>query len=407
MITVLHCVESVQATDFFRGLADHHDRARIRMLIAAFGGRSRLHEDLEARGISVWSLETRGKLTWPRTVARLARLVRREQVDVLHLHLFEPTLLGILAGRLAGVRAIVNTRHHADLHEILKKPWHVRLDAWMARRADRVIAVSGQVKEVLTQVEGVPIGAVEVIHPGCDFVGQARSDQAACDAVRRVYGIAPEQLVIGMVARLHPIKGHRILFEALARLDTSVPSWKVLLMGQGSLRQELERQIRELGLESRVVFTGFVEAHQRAACYSVMDVLVHPSFEDAAPMPIIEAMAFGLPVIATPRGHVSSVIEHQRSGWIVPVGQPEPLAAALQKLLNDASLRQTLGAAARQRVASGFRWKDMTRAYEACYDRVLRVAASIETAGDVAASVHADRDASGRSSHTVPVETHS
>jgi len=403
---VMHCVTSVRATDFFRGLADHHDRRRIRMQIAALGGRSQLHEDLEPRGIPVWSLGCRSKADWPRTVLRLARLLRGERVDILHSHLFEPTLLGVAAARLAGVRTLVHTRHHADLHFVLGKLWHSRLDGWMARRADHVIAVSDQVADVLVRLEGVPRDRVEVIHTACDFIDLPRSSAAACAQARATYG-TEGKLVIGMVARLHPIKGHRILLNALAALGSSVPPWKALLLGDGPLRSEIEQQIRARGLQDRVVLTGFLGAKERVPCFSIMDLLVHPSLEDAAPMPVLEAMAFGIPVIATPKGHVPRLIDDGRTGRVVPAGDVGALTEALRQLLCNAALRARLGTAGKARVANGFRWADVAAAYEACYTRLLSAAAGTETAKGVTTPVQVEPASSERSHHAVPVEAHS
>jgi glycosyltransferase involved in cell wall biosynthesis len=375
MIRVMHVLSSIKDVKHFTGLAQALDRGLVDMQVCTIDARGLLQESLAPLGVRGHALECGRRALYPRAVARLARLLRRERIDVVHTHLFDPSLVGLTAAVLARTPGRVMTRHHADLHFFLGKPWHVTLDRWCALTAHRVIAVSGQARQVLVEMEGVPAARVDVVIPGSFFTSGMRASAADVAAVRAELGLEG-RTVLGVVARLHPIKGHSDLFRALPALLRAHPSLSVLLVGEGWLQPVLEKLAKELGITDHVIFAGYRQ--DMYALYGAMDILVHPSYEDSVATPVMEAMAMGVPVVCTPKGVALDLVRDGETGLLVPPGDPERLATALGRLLDDPALRATISAQGPAVVGDRFSFATQARGYERCYQRVLERRAPLE-----------------------------
>jgi glycosyltransferase involved in cell wall biosynthesis len=237
---VLH-VTAVETSNYYlNNLARCTPKGEVRLLAVTLGRRGSFVTDLEALDVRTWALGAVRRWSYPRAVVRLWRLVRRESVDVLHLHLFEPTVLGLLVAGLSGRPAVV-TRHHSDavqrLPGGLKKSVYSALERWIGRKARHLIAPSQRVRDVLVDVEGVPARKVSLIPYGQmagRFEAIRREDSARA---RREFGDASPLLVC--VCRLHPEKGHRYLFEAFSGLHTELTRVTVDLSGKSSARVDV------------------------------------------------------------------------------------------------------------------------------------------------------------------------
>lgn len=368
MIRVLHFLASIKDVKHFRGLAEFHDRSLVEMRVCTLDGPGYLQESLAEVGVPGYWLGCEARRRYPLAVLRLARLLRRQRIDVIHTHLFDPTLVGMAAAILARTPGRVMTRHHADLHFFLHKPLHVRLDRWSALAAHRVIAVSGQARHVLVEQEGVPADRVEVVLPGSYFEPGRRAPEGECARLRAEFELHG-QFVLGVVARLHPIKGQEDLLRALPRVLATFPKVKVLLIGEGWLRPRLERLARELRIAEHVIFVGY--RHDMYALYGVMDALVHPSYEDSVSTPVMEAMAMRVPVICTPKGVALDLVRDGETGLVVPAGDPERLAAAILTLVESPELRSAIGSRGPAMVGDRFSFAHQARGYERCYQQVL------------------------------------
>jgi glycosyltransferase involved in cell wall biosynthesis len=187
--------------------------------------------------------------------------------------------------------------------------------------------------------------------------------------VRRELGLADDDVVAVMVARLAPLKGHDVLLRALARIAPDQPRLRVVLVGDGPLAGELTALAEELGITDRVVFTGLRRDVPRVLQGADMAVL--PSLHEAVPISIIEEMAAGLPIVATDVGGLPDTVSDGEEGVIVPPSDVEALAAALARLGVDDELRRTMGKRGRQRAESEHSIENTTRAYERMIEAVL------------------------------------
>lgn len=368
MIRVLHFLSQVGAPYFFEGLAEHADRSRFELAVCTLDGPGMIQERLARFGVPGFALGCTTRAGAALAIGRLVRLLRRERFDVLHTHLFEPSAVGQLAALLARTPCRVMTRWHSDLHIVLRRPVHVAIDRGTGRLAHRVIAISRYTRDVLVEQEGVRSERVQVIYPACPAPLAAEEGGEDRRVIAREFGLEGVT-VVGMVARLAVVKNHTLVLEAMRRVLGRARAAKLLLIGEGPLRQELEAQARALGIADDVVFLGF--RADIARLYRVIDILAHPVIEEAFGLAVIEAMMRGIPVIASHRGVAAEVIRQGENGLLVPCDDPGAVADAISALIDAPEVRRRLGDAGRTSVDGRFSLPAVTRAYERCYLEAL------------------------------------
>jgi glycosyltransferase involved in cell wall biosynthesis len=301
-----------------------------------------------------------------RRAAHLASVLRREGVDILHTHaLFAGNVSSRIAGRLAGAPVVA----HAHVEDLWRSGWLApklqrRLDALTARLCFRIIAVSAALAREL-RLRGYPKGRVVVVPNG--IAAPALGAGSAADRARAELGLPPDAVVAICVGRLCDTKGQRQLIESLAHLPSEV---RVLLVGEdleqgGMYLTQLVELARRLGVRERVVFAGW--RGDVASLLEASDVFVLASALEGMPLSVIEAMAAGLPVIATAVGGITEVVDAE-TGVIVPSRDPATLARAIAALIADPAHARALGAAGRARYAASFTAAGMVEHVLAIYD---------------------------------------
>jgi glycosyltransferase involved in cell wall biosynthesis len=298
------------------------------------------------------------------------RRLRRARPLLLHLHHVWPAADRYLPSlaRAAGIEHLVVTEHivgasHSAAQRSLKR-------AELAQ-ADAVTAVCGAVAESLVADYAVQRDRVRVVPNGADLPDEEREEPLARQ-IRAGFGAGPDRPLWVCPARLEEQKGHRVLLDALAILRRRNRDFVVALAGEGSLRPELERRAVELSLANRVHFVGQIE--EVGPLLAAADACVLPSLWEGLPLGLLEAMARGCPVVASAVGGVPEAVEDGIEGRLVPAGEPEALASALDELANDPALAETLGGNAARRVRQSFTWERVVEAFEAVYDEVLGLA---------------------------------
>ena len=277
-------------------------------------------------------------------VYRLAPLVRRlraEQFDILHAHMFGSNVWGALLGRACGVPVVLAQEHGSAYEGETIRCWIDR--NVVGRLATRFVAVSQFDSANMVSRQGVPADKIVVI-PNCYVPGPEPSDTR----VRASLGLADDVPVVAIAAVLRPEKRIDLLLRAHAHVRSAVPTAQLLIAGDGPCRETLEEQARTLGLDGSVRFLGArrdVDSLLRAA-----DVGALSSDREGSPLLMFECMANDVPLVATAVGGVPEVIEHDRTGLLVPRRDPEALGEAITRLLLDPGLRQTLTTAARDRL---------------------------------------------------------
>jgi glycosyltransferase involved in cell wall biosynthesis len=298
-------------------------------------------------------------------VRALARLLRDERIDVLHTHtLAAANALGRLAARRAGVPVVSHL--HIENHfrqQAVPRAVSRALDNATARLCARLVAVSDSTRRSFEE-QGFPPQLLETVHNGIALDGKAPKT-----SLRRDIGIPSDVFLVAHVGRLAPVKGQRELIEALAR----VPGVHAVLVGEdleagGAFRRELEDMAGALGVADRVAFAGYRPA--APAELAEVDALVLPSRIEGLPVVVLEAMAHGKPVVATPVGGTTELVVDGETGIIVH--DVDDLAAALRRLSDEPGEGRRMGEAGRHRVEEKFSEDAMTRRVLELYDDAVR-----------------------------------
>jgi glycosyltransferase involved in cell wall biosynthesis len=370
MQRILHFAQDSDTSGFFPQLARWHDRRRYRMYFGTLNPIAPwLRDYMESQGVACFSCDARQRIEYPLGLLRLARFLRRERIDMLHTHLFEPSVIGLQAGVLARTPWRVMTRHYSDYHTRINKKWHVRLDQLCTRLCHRVIAVSQHTADHIISEEGAPPDKIRVVLNGIDFDRVKLSGPDARARVRRQFA-ADDAYVLLIVARLHPEKGYEYLFGALPEIRRRADRRVLLLVaGQGPFRHAFEQQVRSLGCESDARFLGFRQ--DVPDLMTAADLVVLPSVAEAFGLVLTEALYLGTPVMATRVGGIPEIVNDGVDGVLVPPTDSQALANAIVELLHDPERRQKMAGAGREKVINKFRFEDMVRAYEAVYEEVL------------------------------------
>ena len=293
---------------------------------------------------------------------KVARLLRERGTTVVHSHNTCAFIFGALGGRLAGVRTIVHTDHARAYPDRFR---YVAAEHLLSHLVHRVVGVSDATTEALYEHERIPRRKLVTVPNGIDrsrYVVDA--DRAE---TRRALGIAPGTPVIGLGARLTEQKGIEFLVRALPRVVERHPAATVVIAGDGPVRPALEALAAELGVAERVRFLGM--RNDIGALMRAFDVYALPSVWEGLPMAILEAMAAGLPIVASDVGGVGSAIVEGRTGFLVPPRDVERLADTLSLVLADDVMRRRVGEEARRVFHARYTAEAMARAYESLYLR--------------------------------------
>lgn len=370
LIRVLHFAEDGDSSGFFPQLARFHDRSRFGMTFGTLRAVTpELRRLMEGQGVQVLSLDSGSRFSYPMQIPRMVAALRRLRIDILHTHLFDASIVGLMAGALARVPVRVMTRHYSNYHTRIGKRWHVGVDRLCTRLAHSVIAVSDHTRRVMLEEEGALAAKVVVIRNGIDLSRVEPPSSREVAELREELGLGDFAVVV-VVARLHPEKGHEYMFRALPRLLAATDGrLRLLVAGTGPFLETYKREVSRLGVERAVRFLGF--RRDIAHILAISDVVVLPSVAEAFGLVLAEAMAMKKAVVATEIGGIPEVVEDGSTGILVPPASPEALADAILSLLHDPARRARFGEAGRKRVEESFRFETMMEKYESLYDALF------------------------------------
>lgn len=317
------------------------DRARFDVEVAyVLGHKDALAGELADAGVTVHALDAR-RLGDPRWMGRLARLVRSGGYDLVHSHSPVPAVVARAARRAGTV--LVHTEHNTwdRFHPLTRLA-----NAATFTRNDHVFAVSDGVAASVRPPPGlrrVSLPPVEVLRHGIDEQAVRRGSMARQQA-RDELGLAADHEAVGHVGTFTPKKDHAGLVEAIASLVPRRPRLQLLLFGLGPLEPDLRQQVARAGLDDHVRFLGVRDDVQRLL--PALDVFALPSRHEGLPIALVEAMAAGLACVASRIGGIPEVVADGHDGVLVPPGEPDAVAAAVDALLDAPERRAALGAAA-------------------------------------------------------------
>jgi glycosyltransferase involved in cell wall biosynthesis len=350
--------------DLATGLAD----VDCRPTVVCLEDTGYLADALTARGITVVGpLKKYGND--PRGPFRLASVFGRHRIDVAHCHNWGGLVDTVLAAKLSRNIPVLHTQHGLD-YGFNDAPDHQRnrlrtaLKALACRGVSRVATVSHEVAQMVMREWGVPAPRVSVVHNGVRVPLPEEGLQVRAEW-RKELGVGDADVLYGTVAVFRPVKDLHTMLEAMALVAAQTSRARLVLMGAGPQKQELEAAVDRLGLRSRVHFVGFRRDATRLL--PALDVFVLSSVSEGISLALLDAMAAGVPVVATGVGGTCEVLSAPGCGVLVPPRSPRELANALLSVLDDDSRRSALSAAGRRRVEEAFSLRRMVRTYESLY----------------------------------------
>lgn len=316
-----------------------------------------LADELRREGVRVKVVPAPGLRTnvFP---TQLAAWLQQVAPDVVHIH-SGVWLKAARAARMAGVRRVIFTEHGA----LDVEPWYSSLIKRQAARfTDVIVSVSEPLARVLTETHGLPADKVRVLPNGVD--AELFSPGPSRDLLS-AWGVTQDSLVIGHVARLAAIKNQPLLLEAFARVVQQRPQARLVIVGDGPERELLERRIAALGLESTAHLIG--EHRDVPGLLRSFTMFVLPSKAEGTSMSVLEAMAAGVPVVATAVGGTPALLDAGRCGQLIPANDVGALADAIVGLLDDHERRRAYSTAGRQRVMQYYDERAVSDQYESLY----------------------------------------
>ncbi|MEN8175413.1 MAG: glycosyltransferase family 4 protein [Pseudomonadota bacterium] len=292
-------------------------------------------------------------------INRIRRLIRESRPDLVHLHSRRGAdLLGGIAARLEGCPCVLSRRvDNPEPH------WWAGIKY---RLFDHVITISEAIREVLVK-EGVPGYKVTCVHSAVS----ARAFQHDCEreAFNAAFGVMGGGPVMAMIAQMIPRKGHRYLLQVLPALAGRFPGLRLILFGKGPLRRELEGEVASGGLQEFVYFAGFRDDLNR--WLPCLDLVVHPADMEGLGVSLLQAAAAGVPLVASRAGGIPEIVRHEENGLLVAPGNTDELLSALDRLLEDARLRDIFGTEGRRLVQTEFSVDAMVEGNLGVYQALL------------------------------------
>ena len=322
-----------------------------------------LGERLQAEGVPVSAYGRKPGLDFS-VSRRMAADIRAHRIQVIHAHQYTPFFYSAIAGRVSGTRPHLifteHGRHYPDVVSASRR-WINRLV--LDRLADDVNAVCEFSARSLAEKDGFRADRIHVIPNGIDAPKYASVTDRP--ALKARLGLDPERRYVTCVARFHPVKDHRTLIAAFARVAGQVDDVDLVLAGDGELRLAIEAQVRELGLGERVRLLGV--RRDVADLLRASDVFALTSVSEAASITLLEAMGAGLPVVVTAVGGNPELVRNGTDGLLTPRGDAGAAADALRRILSDGAFAQALGDSGRVRVRDTFSLDRTVAEYHTLY----------------------------------------
>lgn len=307
-----------------------------------------------------------------RAYRELITEIRDFQPELVHTHSSKAGILGRAAAWKLKIPT-VHTIHGAAFHfgqSPLQYRAYIAAEKWAASRCDRIVSVCDAMTEQYVAAGITSEDRCDTVYSGMD-VEPFLTPPRPPEEVRKELGIEPHHIVIGKVARLFHLKGHKYLIEAAKQIVEAQPDVRFLLVGDGILRSEFEERISELGLSKHFIFAGLVPPERVPELIHAMDIVVHTSVWEGLARVLPQGLIAGKPVVSYDVDGAREVVIPEETGYLLSPESIEPLSHALIELAADPEKRERFGQTGRSRFTDQFRHETMTRRLREIYQRVL------------------------------------
>jgi len=302
---------------------------------------------------------------------KICRFLAKKKFDVVHTHTSKAGLLGRFAAKLAGTPTVVHTPHgHVFFGYFgpLKTKIFILLEKLANRMTDRIVALTHREKADYIFYRTCPEEKIAVIHSGIELDKFQEYPLTEKTKLKKEVGLPVNSFVVGTAGRLVPVKGPEFLIKAAQAIIPKHPDTYFLFAGDGPLKEDLQKKAKEAGKEKNIVFLGWRD--DIAHILSIFDVFCLPSLNEGMGRVLVEAMAHGIPIVASDVGGIPDLVTHGKNGFLVPPKNPEELAKHIQILIEDEEKRGKMGEAGKK-MTSRFSHDTMVKSIAELYEELL------------------------------------
>ncbi|HCG76369.1 MAG: hypothetical protein CO162_02405 [bacterium (Candidatus Ratteibacteria) CG_4_9_14_3_um_filter_41_21] len=355
-IKVIHLIEDLKiggAERVVANIAEGLDKERYQISIWCLAGGGEIADELKAKGIDLKILGI-GNYHNPLNILKLILLLKKERFNIVHMHGYFATTIGRIAARISGIPILVTHLHTTHYNLKLR---NIIVDKILNLFTQKIICVSEAVKKSFIDTEDGAKGKFIVIYNGIDKKKYT------------LHQLDDRREIITTVSSLYPHKGHTHLLKAMKEVLTSFPRVRFWIVGEGPLKEKLKKEAINLEISSQVSFLGKRKDIPEILSQSVLFVL--PSLREGLPLTILEAIAVGLPVIATEVGGIPEAVIDKETGFLVPPENAEALAEAIINLLKNPKMMEEMGQKGRKIFEEKFTTQIMIGKLENLYQKLI------------------------------------
>ncbi len=348
-------------------LVKRMDNNRFKTVICSLGlegssgNISKDFEKLKEYGIEVFEIPRKHRIDFD-LLYKLLQIIKSRRIDVIMTTLYYADIMGAVTGTLGGVKAVF-------FWETISSPeWLVRRRFISYRAAvkfcDKVVSVSQRTADFLVEDRKIHPDKIKIIPYGVDL---KKYSSGKGHKIREKLDISEKDKIIGMVGRLVTQKGHIYLIDAAERIVKEYPDVRFLIIGEGELRSDLEKRVKDRKLDNNFIFLG--SRDDVPDLLKVIDIFTLPSLFEGLPNVVLEAMASGKPIVATAVDGTKEAVIHGQTGLLVPLKDPEKLSAALIDLLDNPQKALDYGGKSRKRAEEYFSLEQQVKSFEDLYEK--------------------------------------
>lgn len=347
-------------------LLTHLDRRKFRPIVFSLREEGEVGRQIRRLGIRTDAANIKRFYVALGTAYKIRRIIRQENVKIIHTFFFDSDIMGSILGKLFRVPIIISSRR--DMGNWWKKKRHIMCYRIVNRYFDKIIAVCNVLRDQLRDQEKIPEKKLLTIYNGADL--DAYSPDVNGKYIRGKMSLKNHLSVIGMIANLDHIKDHGCFLTAASEVLRLNRDVCFIIVGEGPLRHDLERLSEQLGIQNSVFFLGMRK--DIPEILSIFDISVLTSLSEGLSNTILESMSMGKPVVATEVGGNTEIVVDGETGFLVPPENPGAVAEKIVKLISDKSLIKRMGENARINIEKQFTVSQMVQKTEQIYENLLK-----------------------------------
>lgn len=297
-------------------------------------------------------------------IIQLRKHIKEQNIDIVHCHQYSPYIYGLFSAIGTGT-AVIFTEHGRFYPDTYKWKRYL-INPILSLFTDHIISISEATKEALVRYENFPKRKIRVIYNGL----HKNDKQELCtDQIKEDLNLKDDTIIFGTISRLDPIKNQKMMISAFQLAKGKCPNIKLLIVGDGPMRLELETHAKNIGVDGDVIFTGFITNPQ--SYFKLIDIFLLSSLSEGTSMTILEAMAFSKPCIVTDAGGNPELVINKETGLVTKNNDSMGFSEAISSLARDAKKRKSLGHNGKSRFLKLFTEQHMVNAYQSTYREAI------------------------------------